>query len=186
MSQFSFDDRTERKAVSWQKSTLLLPRKIHPAVKGCCRGNPEPGWRINDLIAVSRDVTTPGGKRFVSILFWRSTIPGLLHAAEQWVKVEEQRLLNQLWVDAAPAKAPATTVAINEDGEEIADFVFNAQNGAENITLIQNMDFMVDDDNKPAPKNVPADGAPPVNGGHSWKGWSGGGTALIAKQFCKA
>ncbi len=39
------------------------------------------------------------------------------------------------------------------------------------------MDFMVDDDNEPAPQNVPADGAPPVNGealfeGQKW-GWDG-------------
>jgi hypothetical protein len=52
--------------------------------------NPKPGRRIDDLIALSRDVTTHGGKRFVSIFFQSSTIPGLLQAAEQWVKVEEQ------------------------------------------------------------------------------------------------
>jgi hypothetical protein len=139
--------------------------------------NPEPGRLINDLIAVSRDVTTRGGKRFVSIFFRSSTIPGLLHAAERWVKVEEQGPLDQLWEDAAPAEAPTATVAIDKDGEEIADFVFNAPNRAEDIALIQDMGFMVDDDNKPAPKNVPADGAPPVNGealfeGQKW-GWDG-------------
>jgi hypothetical protein len=31
--------------------------------------NSEPGWRIDDLIAISRDVTTRGGKTFVSIFF---------------------------------------------------------------------------------------------------------------------
>ena len=31
--------------------------------------NPEPGRRIDDLIAISRDVTTRGGKTFVSIFF---------------------------------------------------------------------------------------------------------------------
>jgi hypothetical protein len=139
--------------------------------------NPKPGWRINDLIAVSRDVTTRGGKRFVSIFFWSSTIPGLLHAAEQRVEVEEQEPLDQLWEDAAPAKAPAATVAIDEDGEEIANFVFNAQNRAEDVALVWDMGFMVDNDNEPAPKNVPADGAPPVNGealfgGQKW-GWDG-------------
>jgi hypothetical protein len=57
------------------------------------------------------------------------------------------------------------------------DFVFNAQNWAEDIALVRDMDFMVDDDNEPAPQNVPADGAPPVNGealfeGQKW-GWDG-------------
>jgi hypothetical protein len=174
LSQFSFDDGAKHKAVSWQGSTLLLPCKIHPAVEGPLV-NPEPVRHINDLIAVSRDVTTHGGMRFVSIFFWSSTIPGLLHAAERWVKVEEQGLLDQLWEVAAPAEAPAATVAIDEDGEEIADFVFNAQNWAEDIALVQDMGFMVDEDNKPAPETVPADGAPPVNGealfeGQKW-GW---------------
>jgi hypothetical protein len=91
--------------------------------------------------------------------------------------VEEQGPLDQLWEDAAPAKAPAATVAIDKDGEEIADFVFNAQNRAEDIALIRDMGFMVEYDNKPSPKNVPAGGAPPVNGealieGQKW-GWDG-------------
>ncbi len=37
--------------------------------------NPEPGWRIDDLIAVSRDVTTHGGERFVSIFFGAALSP---------------------------------------------------------------------------------------------------------------
>ncbi len=89
--------------------------------------------------------------------------------------MEEQGLLDQLWEDAAPAEAPAATVAIDEDGKEIADFVFNAQNRAEDIALIWDMGFMVDNENKPAPEYVPADGTPPVNGealleGQKW-GW---------------
>jgi hypothetical protein len=91
--------------------------------------------------------------------------------------VEEQGPLDQLWEDAAPAEAPAATVAINKDGEEIADFVFNAQNWAEDIALVRGMGFMVNNDNKPAPENVPADSTPPVNGealleGQKW-GWDG-------------
>ncbi len=58
--------------------------------------NPEPGRRIDDLIAISRDVTTRGGKTFVSIFFQSSTIPSLLHAAERWIKVEEQGPPDQL------------------------------------------------------------------------------------------
>ncbi len=139
--------------------------------------NLEPGRRINDLIALSRDVTTRGRKRFVSIFFQSSTIPSLLHTAEQWVKVEEQGPLDQLWENAAPAEAPAATVAINEDGKEIADFVLNAQNWVEDIALVWDMGFMVNNNNEPAPENVPADGTPPVNGealleGQKW-GWDG-------------
>ena len=64
-----------------------------------------------------------------------------------------------------PPPPAAAAVYINEQGEDIADFVFNAQNRAEDIALVRNMGFKVDDDNEPAPENVPAGDAPPVNGG---------------------
>ncbi len=91
--------------------------------------------------------------------------------------MEEQGPLDQLWENAAPAEAPAATVAINKDGEETADFVFNAPNWAEDIALVQDMGFMVNNNNKPTPENIPADGTPPVNGealleGQKW-GWDG-------------
>jgi hypothetical protein len=140
--------------------------------------NPEPGRRIDDLIAVSRDVTTRGGKRFVSIFFRSSTIPGLLHAAERWVRVEEQGAC-EIWGESPTAEAPAATTAIDERGEDIVDFVFHAQNRAEDIALVRDMGFEVDDNNKPAPENIPTlFGAPaPVVGGdlfdgQTW-GWDG-------------
>ncbi len=147
---------------------------------------PKLGRRIDDLIALSRDVTTRGGKRFVSIFFWSSTIPGLLHAAEQWFKVEEQGPLDQLWEDAAPAEAPTATAAIDEDGKEIADFVFNAQNRAEDIALIRDMGLWSTTTTNPPLRTSLLMAHPLSMGRHSWKGRSGGGTALIAKQFCKA
>ena len=107
------------------------------------------------------------------ILFRSSTIPGLIHAVEQWIKVKEQGPPNQLWEDAAPAEAPAAAVYIDEQGEESADFVFNAQNRAEDITLVRSMGFEVNDH-------------PLSMGGHSWKGRSGGGIASITVQCCKA
>jgi hypothetical protein len=120
---------------------------------------------------------THGGKTFISIFVQSNTIPDLLHAAEGWINVEEQGPPDQLWEDAAPAKAAAAAVYINEWGDEIADFVFNAQKRVEYIALVRNMGFEVDDNNEPAPENVPAGNAPPVNGGallevQEW-GWDG-------------
>jgi hypothetical protein len=44
LSQFSFNDGTKRKALSWRGRTLLLlmPCKIHLAVKGRCRSPCQP------------------------------------------------------------------------------------------------------------------------------------------------
>ena len=108
MSQFSFNDGTKLKALSWRWSTLLLPcliRFIWPSNNvAAALVYPEPGRHIDDLIVISRDVTTRGGKTFVSIFIRSSTVPGLLHAAERWIKVEEQGPPDQLWEDAAPAE----------------------------------------------------------------------------------
>ena len=68
--------------------------------------------------------------------FWSSTISGLLHAAKQWVRVEEQGPLNQPWVELPAVKAPAAIDSIDEQGEAIADFVFHAQNRVEDIALV--------------------------------------------------
>ena len=72
-----------------------------------------------------------------------------------------------------PPPPAAAAVYINERGEDIADFVFNAQNRAEDITLVRSMGFEVNDH-------------PLSMGGHSWKGRSGGGIASITVQCCKA
>ena len=48
------------------------------------------------------------------------------------------------------AVAPVTP---NEQSEPITDFVFNAQNWAEDIALVWAMGFEVDDDNKPGAPN---------------------------------
>ena len=48
---------------------------------------------------------------------------------------------------------------------------------AEDIAFVRDMGFEVDDDNKPAPENVPAVDTPPVNGGTLLEGqewvWDG-------------
>ena len=72
---------------------------------------------------------------------------------------------------------PPLSIDIDKQGEEIADVFFNAQNQAEDIALVRNMGFEVNNDKEPAPENVPAGNAPPVNGGallegQEW-GWDG-------------
>jgi hypothetical protein len=59
--------------------------------------------------------------------------------------------------DATTAAAPVNP---NEQSEPIGDFVFNAQNRAEDIALVLAMGFEVDDDNKPAPENIPTNNEP--------------------------
>ena len=51
--------------------------------------NPVKDQRLDDLIAVRREVTTRGGKSFVSIFYRSDTIPGVLSSAERWATVIE-------------------------------------------------------------------------------------------------
>jgi hypothetical protein len=57
----------------------------------------------------------------------------------------------EIWGGEPEATTAAAPVIPNEANKPIADFVFNAQNRAEDIAL-----FEVDDDNEPAPENIPA------------------------------
>ena len=120
--------------------------------------NPVKDQRLDDLIAVSQEVTTRRGKTFVSIFFRSETIPGLLHS-KRWATVLEQPT-SEIWGGEPEATSAAAPVVQNEQNEPIADFVFNAQNRAEDIALVRAMGFEVDDDNEPAPENVPVNDAP--------------------------
>jgi hypothetical protein len=46
--------------------------------------------RLDDLIAVSCEVMTRGGKTLVSIFYRSDTIPGRLHSAKRWATVLKQ------------------------------------------------------------------------------------------------
>ncbi len=115
----------------------------------------------------------------MSIFYRSETIPGLLHSAEQWATVLEQGT-SEIWGGEPEATMAAAPVTLNEQDEPIADFVFNAQNRAEDIALVRAMSFEVDNDNEPAPENLPRPGVgmgrdrPASRSGdeRSW-GWDG-------------
>jgi hypothetical protein len=141
--------------------------------------NPVKDQRLDDLIAVSREVTTWGGKTFISIFYQSATIPSLLHSAKRWATVIEQRS-GKIWGGEPDTTAAAAPVTPNKQNELIADFIFNAQNRAEDITLIWAMGFEVDDDNELAPSTSQQTMHLCLGwGGVSTKGRSGDGTGSI-------
>ena len=83
--------------------------------------------------------------------------------------------VNKLWIDEV-----ATAVITSSPSCSTAEFVFNVdvQHQAEDIALVQNMGFEVDEDNGLAPENAPVNNAHhPINGGNlfdeqEW-GWNG-------------
>jgi hypothetical protein len=92
-----------------------------------------------------------------SYFFWSPSLPGLVSCAEKWVTVLKQEEHCLIWDEPGLVPSVLTPTATNKVGEEIADFVFQAQNWVEDIALVWAMGFEVGDDNKPAPKNIPAD-----------------------------
>ena len=66
----------------------------------------------------------------------------------------------EIWGGDPDAMTAAAPVTLNKQNEPIADFVFNAQNWAEDIALVRAMGFEVDNNNEPAPENIPAPDKP--------------------------
>jgi hypothetical protein len=114
----------------------------------------------------------------VSYFFRSPSLPGIFSCAERWAKVLEQGDPSLVWDEPGVASAVPTPTAMNEQGEEIVDWVFQAQNWAEDIALVRAMGFEVDDDNEPAPKNIPPPNMPlfriggDLQEGQEW-GWDG-------------
>ena len=85
----------------------------------------------------------------MSIFYRSDTIPGRLHSAERWATVLEQGT-GEIWGGEEPeATTVAAPVVPNEANEPIADFIFNVQNRAEDIALVQAMGFEVDETTNP-------------------------------------
>ncbi len=81
--------------------------------------------------------------------------PGVnLHAAEQGVAVKEEGNPDNFWDEAMPERgAKVAAVPDNEDvQEDINDEVFRAGNQAEDIAMVRNLGFEVDDDSNLLPK----------------------------------
>ncbi len=67
---------------------------------------------------------------------------------------------DEIWGGEPEATTATAPITPNKQNEPIADFVINAQNWAEDITFVWAMGFEVNDDNKPAPENIPTNNEP--------------------------
>jgi hypothetical protein len=81
------------------------------------------------------------------------------------------------WGGHCTPAAQLAAAAVQEEPVEIPDEIFHAGNRAEDIALVQGQGFEVDDNNDPAPENIPAlwdevSVAHDLYEGQSW-GWVG-------------
>ena len=157
--------------------------------------------RIKNLVATRHAVITRSSRMYDMIYFTSLSLPGVeISAAQRYVIVMVPGHANAIWTHFVAPAAHASIVPnlqpIVAATQTIGDEIFFAQNRAEDIARVRAEGFEVDDDNDPAPENVPGffDVPPVVDGGlfegQSW-GWdgidchqmAGGGTTFIWKQI---
>ena len=121
--------------------------------------------RLDDLIATRLGRSDRRGNNFEAVFFTSATFPGLeLSCARGKYIVREEGHTH--W--DVPTRVPrgggrpaaaqdnVPVAEIVEEREEIPEEIFQARNRAEDIALVRGQGFEVDDDNDPAPENVPA------------------------------
>ena len=159
--------------------TKLRPSKEVDAVFP----NKAQGQRLDDLVAVRVAQRARRGHTFESIFFRSETIPGVdLNCATRFCVVVEEGPPDRLYSTHAPqgqqAQAPVNTTEQETPGDPIDVAVFAPTgNHAEDIATARTQGLTVDDDNEPAPENIPEANAPApnvnaLNEGQSW-GWDG-------------
>ena len=139
--------------------------------------NAVPRQRVEDLVAVRQGIITCGGKTYEAIYFTSKTFPGLeVYASKRFTVVKGEGRPDGIWATPLTSEgAPAPTI---DDAErEINPSIFQSRERVEDIARVREEGFEVDDDNDPAPENIPV-GAPPAVStdglyqGQSW-GWDG-------------
>ena len=158
---------------------LHLSRTVAEAIP-----NAAVNQRFENLVATRHAVITRLGKTYDTIYFTSPSFPGVeISAARRYVIVMVPGHVDAMWPHFAPAVrasiVPNLPPIIAATQTIIGDKIFFAQNRAEDIACVRAEGFEVDDDNDPAPENVPGlFDVPPavVDGdlfeGQSW-GWDG-------------
>ncbi len=145
--------------------------------------------RLEDLVAVRHEQITRRGLTYEAVFFTSESITGgiELSAASRFVVVKEQGPQVGLWDTPAsdsPASGASPAQVVGVVGTSISipiaidDAIFNSSRSRdEDIAMVRNQGFDVDDDGEPVPKNIPSPDAPlPVSNGlyegQTW-GWDG-------------
>jgi hypothetical protein len=138
--------------------------------------------RVENLVATRHAVITRGGKTYDTIYFTSPSFPGVeISAARRYVIVMVPGHVDTMWTHFGPdVRAPIVPnlPPVIAATQTIGDKIFFAQNRAKDIARVCDEGFEVDDDNNPAPENIPGLFNVPavVDGGlfegQSW-GWDG-------------
>ena len=140
-------------------------------------------WSSNDkmidLLVIGREVKKIKGKSKMCVLFRHNDFENItLYCAKQYGNhvIKEGDAVG--YFDNVPSVSDEDPREVQDEiqvenvGDEIPDGVFNLSgSNSEDISHVRNLGFAVDDDNDPAPENVPDEEAVP-DVQQSW-GWNG-------------
>ena len=168
--------RSKPRAGVGAKCSVLF-KKLHPS-KYVAEKFPNMGAqdRLEDLIATRREHFIDKGKRITRTFFTHADHPGT-EFSSSYLIVREEGDPSELFETPSAPTAAAAADAPQDVAEPIDQTVFEATNTAEDIAMVLNQGLDVDDDNAPAPENVPTTNGPTTDtdglyDGQRW-GWDG-------------
>lgn len=127
-----------------------------------------PKQRLEGLLAIRKEVRSLNHREQLCVIFRHDDFPNEeLFCHERWCKVEAEGPSTQLFGEVPAEEAKEA----QEEAEELPEEVTRNSATVEDVGLIRNEGFGVDDDNDPAPENVPTEGET-VTDNQTW-GWSG-------------
>ena len=120
------------------------------------------GQCLDYLVAVRTDIVTRSGNTFLAVFFRSQSIPGVeLHASKRYVKVVQEGPQEHFWNVETPPNSPTHAIVNslpgeNPEGDTVEDYTFTRTGDRrEDIAQVRAQGLEVDDDNEPAPENVP-------------------------------
>ena len=132
--------------------------------------------RMNDLLVIGREVKTVKGNLKMCVLFRHSSFENVtLYCTKQYAghvvkEGDEAGIFDQVGdlqhpTEEVPEQADEEG---RSDGDDIPEGIFNLSGAnSEDISHVRNLGFTVDDDNDPAPENIP-DNQPLPNTNQTW------------------
>ena len=169
---------TKKKLGVGAKCTILM-KFLHPSkVIADKYPNQTAHSVMENCLCVGRDQKKIRNQEKDVVIFCHDDLPNkVIYCVPKWPKVNEEGAAEHFFEETMPTpNIPDDGNTLQEEQQqEIPQEVQHARNVWEDIALVRAMGFMVDDDNNPAPENIPviAENVQlDVNNNQTW-GWNG-------------
>ena len=117
--------------------------------------------KISDLIAIRQEVRRVRRKEQMCIIFrhpyWENQE---IYCCKRWVRVLQEGHQDHLFDPPSLTVDDLRTPNTEEEGIDIPVEVFRSNASAEDIANVRRLGLDVDDDNEPAPENIPSPNVP--------------------------